>query len=121
MKIRCPQCKRLFDYDPDSGPARCTFRDCGWTFKPTGSEHHKQQDTFEQTQTVQPEVSIAEAARQVAEPSAGRAVARREFSQPVSTIRCPASEGTSLSSDRIRPANCDMAPTPFPTMSGSSK
>ncbi len=33
MNIRCPSCKRLFDYDPASGPARCTYEDCGWAFR----------------------------------------------------------------------------------------
>ncbi|HLA39335.1 MAG TPA: hypothetical protein VJ417_05020 [Candidatus Glassbacteria bacterium] len=32
MKIRCPQCKRLFDYDPSAGPAKCPHEDCGWEY-----------------------------------------------------------------------------------------
>jgi hypothetical protein len=33
MKIRCPQCKQHFDYDPGSGPARCPYEGCGWVFE----------------------------------------------------------------------------------------
>ncbi|OGF98759.1 MAG: hypothetical protein A3F83_11020 [Candidatus Glassbacteria bacterium RIFCSPLOWO2_12_FULL_58_11] len=32
MRIRCPQCKRFFDFDPAAGPARCPHEGCGWSF-----------------------------------------------------------------------------------------
>ena len=31
MNIRCPKCKRHFEYDPSSGPARCPYEDCSWS------------------------------------------------------------------------------------------
>ncbi|MCE5272710.1 hypothetical protein LLH00_15625 [bacterium] len=32
MKIRCPSCRREFDFDPGQGPARCPYEGCGWSF-----------------------------------------------------------------------------------------
>jgi len=32
MRIRCPHCKRLFDYEPSAGPAKCPHEDCGWEY-----------------------------------------------------------------------------------------
>ncbi len=31
MKIRCPKCRRHFEYDPSSGPASCPYEDCNWS------------------------------------------------------------------------------------------
>jgi len=41
MNIRCPKCRRHFDYDPSSGLARCPYEDCDWDLDPlaeTGAE-----------------------------------------------------------------------------------
>ena len=37
MRIRCPQCKRFFDYEPADGPARCPHEGCGWSFAGQGA------------------------------------------------------------------------------------
>jgi len=33
MRIRCPQCKRHFNYDPAGGPAQCPYEGCGWSYQ----------------------------------------------------------------------------------------
>jgi len=32
MNIRCPNCRREFEFDPGQGPAKCPHPDCGWSF-----------------------------------------------------------------------------------------
>jgi len=44
MKIRCPQCKKHFDYDPANGPARCPYEGCGWAFE---NKNEKSQTAFQ--------------------------------------------------------------------------
>ncbi|MFC1537503.1 hypothetical protein ACFL4P_01605 [Gemmatimonadota bacterium] len=35
MKIRCPKCRRHFEYEPSSGPAHCPHEDCDWSVEPS--------------------------------------------------------------------------------------
>ncbi len=60
MNIRCPRCKRLFDYDPASGPARCTHVDCGWAFQQQGEDTAASPPVLRQAEVEPPAVEQAE-------------------------------------------------------------
>jgi hypothetical protein len=44
MQIRCPQCRREFEFDPARSPARCPFADCGWTFGNPAGDNSRADD-----------------------------------------------------------------------------
>jgi len=55
MKIRCPQCKQHFDYDPDSGPARCPHEGCGWVFENSSGKEPAESPVGADQQVDEPE------------------------------------------------------------------
>ena len=98
MKIRCPQCKQHFDYDPGSGPARCPYEGCGWVF-----ENKAEKSKSTNTPEIAPEPQVEEAETPGVSPASpdsgsmpdrtGRGLPvhrQRPAAEPrINTIRCP--------------------------------
>jgi hypothetical protein len=90
MNIRCPQCKRMFEFDPATGPARCTYEDCGWEFKRPAAQPAAETAVDTQPEVVPvTELTVREATELVQSPRHSQ-VQRRPVSAPVHTMRCPA-------------------------------
>ena len=108
MNIRCPQCKRLFEYDPEAGPARCTYEDCGWEFK----RSEERAEPKSEIETIAPEtetvsLSVESPSTAVAVKTGHQELERRRQSAPVHTIRCPACRSM-IPDDSVTCPVCDI-------------
>lgn len=57
MNIRCPQCKRHFEYDTASGAARCPYEGCGWVFQNNAVKSHPEFQAGSDQQVQEAEIS----------------------------------------------------------------